>query len=101
MEFKLIGMCVVRGKTEGAGVEAIARERAQGWIACLSARAQCKLLGEMVLLPQGLNGALVRAVETELLPRRCHSRPDLREAVEVQDFAPVSDQPSPGSVCVS
>lgn len=44
-------------------------ERALGWIACLPARAQCKLLGEMVLLPQGLNGTLVRAVETEFLPR--------------------------------
>lgn len=75
-------------------------ERAQGWIACLSARAQCKLLGEMVLLPQGLNGTLVRAAETELLPRRCHSRADFREAAEVHGFAPLSDQPFPGSVCV-
>lgn len=45
------------------------QERALGWIACLPARAQRKLLGEMVLLPQGLNGTLVRAAETELLPR--------------------------------
>lgn len=44
-------------------------ERALGWIACLPARVQSKLLGGMVLLPQGLNGTLVRAVETELLPR--------------------------------
>lgn len=75
-------------------------ERAQGWIACLSASAQRKLLGDMVLLPQGLNGMLVRAVEMERLPRRCHSRPDLRETVQAPGFAALSDQPSPGSVCV-
>lgn len=98
MELKLIGMCVVRRKNEGTDVEAIAR--AQGWIACLSARAQCKLLGGMGLLPQGLNATLVRAMETELVPRRCCPGPDFREAVEVQGSVPLSDQPLPGSVCV-
>lgn len=98
MEPKLIGMCVVRGKNEGTDVEVIAR--AQGWIACLSARAQCKLLGEMVLLPQGLNGTLVRAVETKLVPRRCHSRLDFSEAVDAQGSVPPSDQPFLGSVCM-
>lgn len=55
-------MRVVTGKMEGTDVEARPVASMQGWIACLSARAHSKLLGEMVSLPQGLNGTLVRAV---------------------------------------
>lgn len=92
----------VWGKKEKRKEQMLRRllERAPGWIACLPARAQCKLLGEMVLLPQGLNGTLVRAAETELSAKDCHFRADFREAAEGQGFAPLSDQPSPASVCV-
>lgn len=57
-------------------------------MACLSASAQSKLQGEMVLLPQGLNGALVRAVGTKFSPRRRHPRPDFKESGEVWGSAP-------------
>lgn len=80
-------MCVVTGQMKETDVEARPIASTQGRIACLSARAQFELLGEMVLLPYGLNGTLVRAVRTEFLPRRRHSRPDFKEAVEVQGSA--------------
>lgn len=80
-------MCVVTGKMKRTDVEERPIASTQGWIACLSARAQFELLGEMVLLPYGFNGTLVRAVWTEFLPRRRHSRADFKEAVEGQGSA--------------
>lgn len=85
---KLIGMYAVIGKMKGTDVEERRVASTQGQIACLSAGAQTKLLGEMVLLPQGLNGTLVRTVGTELLPRRCHRQPDFKEAVQAWASAP-------------
>lgn len=58
-------MHVVTGKMKGTDVEERPIASTRGWIACLSARAQSELLGDMVLLPQGLNGTLVRVVGTE------------------------------------
>lgn len=93
-------MCVVTGKMKGADVEARPVASTQGWIVCLSARAHSTLLGEMTLLPQGLNGTLARAMGTEFLPRRCHFGPDFKKAVEVQGSFPctISDQLLPGSM---
>jgi hypothetical protein len=88
MELKINWPVCGNRKNEGTDVKARPVASTQGWIACLSARAQSKLLGEMVLLPQGLNGTLVRAVGTEFLPRRRHSSPDFKKAVEVQGSAP-------------
>lgn len=51
MDLKLIGMCVVTGKMKGTDVEERPIASSQGWIACLSARAQSELLGEMASLP--------------------------------------------------
>lgn len=81
-------MHVVTGKMKGADVEERPVASTQRWIACLSARAQSKLLGETVSLPQGLNGTLVRAVGPELLPSRCHLQPYFKEAVAVWSSAP-------------
>ena len=81
-------MCVVTGKMKGTDVEERPVASTQGWMVCLSARAQSELQGEMVSLPQGLNGTLVRAVGTKSLPRRRHLRPEFREAGEVGDSAP-------------
>lgn len=65
---------------KGTDVEERPVASMQGWMACLSARAQSELRGEVVLLPQGLNGTLVRAVGTKFPPRRLHPRPDFKAA---------------------